>query len=152
MKMVHAALRIDFGFISARSVGELRAGDDVEVVVGGVPACVAFCADCCTKDYKVFCDASMNNIHSTHRAPCIIKNPLLLKINVPSRKLLAQLARDKRYHSRGVITMSGDGAEREIVEIGGVEDVEPVEVGVEELADECQQCEDDGCDDCLSGE
>ena len=47
MKMVHGSLRVDFRFISARGVSELRAGDDVEVVVGGVPACVTFCTDCC---------------------------------------------------------------------------------------------------------
>jgi hypothetical protein len=46
-QMMHAALVVDFWYVGPWSVGELRAGDDVEVVVGGVPACVAFCADCC---------------------------------------------------------------------------------------------------------
>lgn len=38
--MVNAALRVDFWFIRARTrcVGQLRAADDVEVVVGGVAA------------------------------------------------------------------------------------------------------------------
>jgi len=94
----------------------------------------------------------MNNIHRAHRAPRIIKNPLLIQINVTPRELLAQLARDKRHDARCVVPMGGDGAEREIVQIGRVEDVEPVEVGVEELVDECQDGEDDHCDCCLSGE
>lgn len=43
--MVNAALGVDFWIIGAGSVGELRADEDVEVVVGGVAACVTFCAD-----------------------------------------------------------------------------------------------------------
>ena len=36
--------RVDFGLEGARGVGELFAGEDVEVVVCCVAACVAFCA------------------------------------------------------------------------------------------------------------
>lgn len=44
-QVVHAAGRVDLRLVLAGHVGELRAGEDVEVVVGGVPAGVAFCAD-----------------------------------------------------------------------------------------------------------
>lgn len=44
-QVVHAAGRVDLGLVLAGDVGELRAGEDVEVVVGGVAAGVAFCAD-----------------------------------------------------------------------------------------------------------
>lgn len=44
-QVVHAALGIHLGFVFAGGVSELRAGQDVEVVVGGVAAGVAFGAD-----------------------------------------------------------------------------------------------------------
>ena len=37
-KMMHRALRVDFGFILSRHVSELGAADDVEIVVSGVTA------------------------------------------------------------------------------------------------------------------
>lgn len=43
--MVHAALGVELGEVFAGDVGHLRAVEDVEVVVGCVAACVAFCAD-----------------------------------------------------------------------------------------------------------
>jgi hypothetical protein len=46
MKMVHTTLRVDFWLIGSRSIGELSAFQDVEVVVGGMTACVAFGAHC----------------------------------------------------------------------------------------------------------
>ena len=52
--MVHRAGRVDFGFEGAGDVSELRAGQDVEVVVGGVAAGVAFGADGGAEDDKVF--------------------------------------------------------------------------------------------------
>jgi hypothetical protein len=42
MKMVHTTLRVDFWLIGSRSIGELSASQDVEVVIGGMTACVAF--------------------------------------------------------------------------------------------------------------
>ena len=44
-QVVHAAGGIHLGFVLAGHVGDLRAGQDVEVVVGRVAACVALCAD-----------------------------------------------------------------------------------------------------------
>lgn len=46
MKVVHASLRVDLWNVGSGSVGELSADEDVEVVIGGVTACVAFCANC----------------------------------------------------------------------------------------------------------
>ena len=43
--MVHTALGIDFWLIGTWRVGELGAGQDVEIVIGGVTACVTFCAN-----------------------------------------------------------------------------------------------------------
>ena len=45
-EMVYAALGIDFRLIGSWRVGELRTGQDVEIVIGGVSACVTFGADC----------------------------------------------------------------------------------------------------------
>lgn len=44
-QVVHAALRVHLRLVLARHVGHLRARQDVEVVVGRVPARVALCAD-----------------------------------------------------------------------------------------------------------
>lgn len=44
-QVVHASRRVDLGLVLARHVGHLGAGEDVEVVVGGVAAAVAFCSD-----------------------------------------------------------------------------------------------------------
>jgi hypothetical protein len=49
--VVHRAGRVDFRLEGAGHVGELRAGQDVEVVVGCVAAGVAFGADGCAEDY-----------------------------------------------------------------------------------------------------
>lgn len=56
-QVVHGAGRVDFGLESAGDVGELGAGQDVEVVVGGVAAGVAFGADGGAEDDEVFGDA-----------------------------------------------------------------------------------------------
>jgi hypothetical protein len=42
LQVVHAALGVDLGLVGSRSVGQLGTGQDVEVVVGGVSAGVAF--------------------------------------------------------------------------------------------------------------
>jgi ribosomal protein S27AE len=73
MKMVHATLRVNFWLIGPRSVGKLSAFDNMKVVIGGVTACMTFCAYCGaweilakhllrlegaqTEDDKVLCDA-----------------------------------------------------------------------------------------------
>ena len=44
-EVVHGACRVDFGLEVAGRVGELSAGQDVEVVIGGVAAGVAFGAN-----------------------------------------------------------------------------------------------------------
>lgn len=56
-QVVHAAGRVDLGRELAGHVGQLRAGQDVEVVVGRVAAGVAFGADGGAEDDEVFCDA-----------------------------------------------------------------------------------------------
>lgn len=58
--MVHAALRVDLGLVGSGDVGELGALEDVEVVVGGVTAGVAFGADGGAKDDQVFGDTYWN--------------------------------------------------------------------------------------------
>jgi hypothetical protein len=45
MQMVHAALRVDLGFVCARCICELCALYDVKVVVCRVAAGVPFCAN-----------------------------------------------------------------------------------------------------------
>lgn len=54
--MVHRAGRVGLGLVGAGDVGELGAVQDVEVVVRGVAACVAFCADGGAEDDEVLGD------------------------------------------------------------------------------------------------
>ena len=56
-QVVHGAGRVDLGLELAGHVGQLGAGQDVEVVVGGVAAGVAFGADGSAEDDEVFGDA-----------------------------------------------------------------------------------------------
>lgn len=55
--MVDGAGRVDLGLEGAGGVGELGAGEDVEVVVGGVAAGVAFRADGGAEDDEVLSNA-----------------------------------------------------------------------------------------------
>lgn len=54
MQMVDASLGVDFWRVRAGRVGELRAREDVEVVVGGVATGVAFRANGGAEDDQVF--------------------------------------------------------------------------------------------------
>ena len=56
-QVVHGAGRVDLGLELAGDVGQLGAGQDVEVVVGGVAAGVAFGADGGAENDEVFGDA-----------------------------------------------------------------------------------------------
>ena len=56
-QVVDAALGIDLGLVGTGDVGELGAVEDVEVVVGGVAAGVAFGADGCAENDEIFGDA-----------------------------------------------------------------------------------------------
>jgi hypothetical protein len=52
--VVHGARAVDFRLEGARREGQLRAREDVEVVVGGVAAGVAFGAEGRAEDDEVF--------------------------------------------------------------------------------------------------
>jgi hypothetical protein len=56
-KVMHRSCRVDLRLKCAGDIGQLRAGQNVEVIVGGVAAGVAFGADGSAKDDQVFSDA-----------------------------------------------------------------------------------------------
>lgn len=60
--MVHGTRRVDLGLVGAGDKGLLDAGEDVEVVVGGVAAGVAFCAYGGAEDDEVFGDAFLLSV------------------------------------------------------------------------------------------
>ena len=66
LQVVHAALRVDLGLVLARSVGPLLAGEDVEVVVGGVASRVALGANSCSEDDQVFRDTYWTLVDDAH--------------------------------------------------------------------------------------
>lgn len=54
---MHATGRIHLGLVAARSVGKLRAREDVEVVVGRVSTSVALSSDRRAEDDEILGDA-----------------------------------------------------------------------------------------------
>ena len=80
--MVHRALGVDLGFVGSWGESELRAADDVEIVVCCVAAGVAFCSYCGTEDNYVLCYAGVNYVHGTHGSSGIIKDPFFIEVHV----------------------------------------------------------------------
>lgn len=74
---------------------------------------------------------SMDNIHCPHRTTGVVKHPFLLGVQVRVGDLLAQLGDNEVHHRAGVIAMSSNGALRQIVQVGGIEDVELLQPRVE---------------------
>lgn len=58
-QVVDASCRVDLGLVGSRDVGRLDAGENVEVVVGGVAAGVALGADGSAEDDEVLGDACL---------------------------------------------------------------------------------------------
>jgi len=56
-EVVHRSCRVDLRLKGAGDVGELRASQNVEVIVGSVAPGVAFGADGSAEDNEVFSDA-----------------------------------------------------------------------------------------------
>lgn len=155
-QVVHAAGRVDFRLVLAGHVGHLRAGQDVEVVVGGVAAAVAFCADGGAEDdeifsytYKVLANArqiksvlikltGVKNVHAAHGTARIVKHPVLVEIHI-SRHLFVELVDNVLDNAPRVVAVLGDAPLRQIVQVVRLKDVEAVQVLVDHVDDGCQQ-------------
>ena len=94
----------------------------------------------------------MNNIHSSHGTSSIVEDPLLVQVDVAPRKLLAQLIGDEGDDSSGIITMGPNGAQREIVKVCWVQDVERLKVRVQVFEQDRQEREDNREDGCFLSE
>ena len=70
----------------------------------------------------------MDNVHPSHGTSSIIEYPLLIKIDIPCRELVAQLFGNVGHDSGGVVTMSPNGTQREIMKVRRIEDIKPVEM------------------------
>lgn len=75
----------------------------------------------------------MNDIHGAHGASGIIEDPLLIQVDIPARQLLTQLANDELHDRTGIVPMSANGTQRQIMQLRGSEDVEPFQVQVQEV-------------------
>lgn len=67
---------------------------------------------------------SMNNIHCPHRTTGVVEHPFLVQVQVRVGDLLAQLGDDEVHDRASVITVSSNGALRQVVQVGRIEDVE----------------------------
>lgn len=74
---------------------------------------------------------SMDNIHCPHRTTGVVEDPFLVQVQVRVGDLLAQLGDDEVHHRASVIAMSGNGALRQVVQVGGIEDVELLQARVQ---------------------
>jgi len=160
---VHAARRVDLSLVLARSVDDLGARQDVEVVIGCVATSVALGADRSAEDDEVLGDAwyqvsnelwreiegqshtGMNDVHSTHCTTGIVENPLLIGVDVRLQLVLAgQLINDVLDDGAGVVAMGGNAALGEVMEMVQVEDVEAVQVLLQIVNNWREHAEQDG--------
>ena len=88
----------------------------------------------------------MDNVHGSHCAASIVKDPFLVQVDVPAGQLLAQLRHDKANHGTRVVAVSSDGTQAQVMEIFRVEDVEPLQMGIEVIEDCGQDGQHDGED------
>ena len=160
-KVVHGTCRVDLGLESAGHVSQLRAGQDVEVIVGSVAAGVAFSADGCAEDDEIFSNAwekcqhvahlelifrhfflqltGVDNIHGTHGATGIVEDPFLVKVHVGLGGSVLQVGHDIGDNGASVVAMLRDCALCEVVQLCGFEDVEALKARLEEDVDTIQQ-------------
>ena len=74
--MVHAAGAVPLHMELPGAEGPLLADEDVEVVVGGVQAGVALCAERGAKDDEVLGDGGVDDVHGAHGPACVVEHPL----------------------------------------------------------------------------
>ena len=130
-KMVHVTRAVDLHLELGRVEGPLLTDEDVEVVIGGVHACVALGADGGAEDDEVLGNAGVDDVHGTHGAAGVVKHPLA-RVGV-ERDLCGgigcgEVLDDEVYHRRRVIWLwcCGNGSLCELVQFFGVEDVPTV--------------------------
>lgn len=73
----------------------------------------------------------MNDVHRAHCTTSIVENPLLVEVQVLAGQFLVQLRDDVAHHGAGVVSMGGNGALGQVMQMRRLEDVEPLEVFVE---------------------
>ena len=86
----------------------------------------------------------MDNVHGAHRTTGIVKHPLLLGAQILRPNLLLQLGHDIIDDGASIITVSFDGALREIVQMLRVKDVELLQARVKEAVHGREQRKEDG--------
>lgn len=80
----------------------------------------------------------MDNIHATHSTTGIVKNPVLVDIDM-GRVLLAQLVDNVLYGAAGVVTVVLDAALRQVLEVIQLKDVKLVQVLLDNVDNRRQQ-------------
>lgn len=80
----------------------------------------------------------MDNVHGTHGATSVVKDPFLLDVDVLG-VLLAKLIHNVLDDSPGILSVLGERSLRQIVEVLEVEDVELLEVLLDKVDDGAQE-------------
>jgi hypothetical protein len=83
----------------------------------------------------------VDNVHGAHGAAGVVEHPLLVKVEVVRADLLLQFAHDVADHGTRVVSMRRNCALRQVVQMGRLEDVEPVEVLVEVVEERRERSE-----------
>ena len=86
----------------------------------------------------------MNDIHGSHGSSSVVENPFLLQVHISTGDLLIQLGDNEVDHGTSIVAMGSDGTLGQVVELGGCEDVEGLQVRVQEEIDGREDGEDDG--------
>ena len=126
---VHVARPVPLHLQRARLKRPLLSDEDMEVVVGGVEARVALCAERRTKDDKVLGDARVDDEHRTHRATSVVEHPFrAVRVDryVRGRIGGGEIGEDVRDHTRCAVGRCGESGELQLVEMDWVEYVPPI--------------------------
>ena len=128
-QVVHIAGTVDLHGEVGGIERPLFPNKDVEVVVGGVHAAVAFRANRGAEDDEIFSDASVDDVHGTHSTTRVVKHPfggVGIQGNDRRRVLRSEVGDDVGNDSIDVVWMRLDRVLGECMKGLGGEDVPAV--------------------------
>jgi hypothetical protein len=95
----------------------------VEIVVGSVPARVSLCAERGAKDDEVLGYRRVDDVHRAHSAASVVEDPFFGLADCMLGMLLPQSVDDLVDDCSRVVGIVGEGAQGQLVELGGIKDV-----------------------------
>jgi hypothetical protein len=103
--------------------GPLLSLEDVEIIVGGVSARVTLCAERSAKDDEVLGYRGVDDVHRAHGAAGVVEDPLFGLADRMLGVRLPQSVDDLVDDCSCVVGIVGEGAQGQLVQLGGIKDV-----------------------------